>query len=190
VKGELCVSGDGLARGYMNNKELTSQKFIPHPFLEGERLYRTGDLARRLPNGNLEYLGRIDDQVKIRGFRIEPGEIEQVLLERPEIKSAAIKVYERDNTNFLCAYYITHTDDLSISTTDFRAFLLQYLPGYMIPAFFVKMRTFPLNNSGKIAKEQLPEPDYQRKKENQFIAPKTEIQLKIAEIWKQVLEIP
>jgi bacitracin synthase 3 len=134
VPGELCISGDGLALGYINNLELTRDKFIDHPFKKGENLYRTGDLARWLPDGNIEFLGRIDSQVKIRGFRIELGEIENVLQKHPSIKESVVLTYENNGDKYLCAYIVTEED---FNQEDIRTYLSVSLPDYMIPAYFV-----------------------------------------------------
>ncbi|MCP3781728.1 amino acid adenylation domain-containing protein, partial [Paenibacillus sp. MZ03-122A] len=137
VPGELCIAGDGLARGYLNRPELTAEKFVANPFVPGERMYRTGDLARWLPDGNIEYLGRIDHQVKIRGYRIECGEVEARLLEHEAVREAVVvaKHDEREQA-YLCAYYVSSE---TLSVTELRAHLAALLPEYMIPAYFVHL---------------------------------------------------
>ncbi|EPS56420.1 amino acid adenylation domain-containing protein, partial [Clostridium botulinum Af84] len=131
VSGELCISGDGLARGYLNNPELTSEKFVDNPFEPGERMYRTGDLARWLPDGNIEFLGRIDNQVKIRGFRIELEEIENRLLEYEGVKEAVVVAKEdKERSKYLCAYIVSNN---KIDRNELKNYLLKDLPEYMIP---------------------------------------------------------
>jgi surfactin family lipopeptide synthetase A len=150
IPGELCIAGDGLARGYLNQPGLTAEKFIKNPFGEG-RLYRTGDLARWLPDRNIEYLGRIDEQVKIRGFRIELGEIESILRKQPKVADAAVIVREVQGDKSLCAYLIAergHEPNLS----EIRDALRAELPEYMIPAFMTQIEALPLNQSGKLNK--------------------------------------
>ncbi|WP_449603931.1 non-ribosomal peptide synthetase, partial [Paenibacillus sp. Marseille-Q9583] len=131
VAGELHIGGMGLARGYLNRPELTAEKFIPNPFKSGERLYKTGDLARWLPDGNIEYLGRMDDQVKIRGYRIELGEIETCLLTHPSIQEVVVVARkDGDGQQTLCAYVVA---DARLSAAELRGYLGQHLPVYMIP---------------------------------------------------------
>ncbi len=152
VPGELCVSGEGLARGYLNREDLNMQKFIVNPYTN-ERMYCTGDLARWLDDGNIEYLGRIDNQVKIRGFRIELGEIENCLLEIKEIKEAVVTTCQDENGKYLVAYYVA---DQSIKDTDIRTFLRDKLPDYMIPAAFMKIDYIPLTINGKFDSKAVP----------------------------------
>lgn len=155
IPGELCIAGTGLARGYLNNPELTAQKFIKADF-NSSRLYKTGDLARWLPDGNIEFLGRIDHQVKIRGFRIELGEIENCLSRHPNIDSAIaiIKEISYDDTRII-AYYILKNETASV---DFKAHLRSFLPDYMIPSAFVQLSEIPLLSNGKLDIKSLPEP--------------------------------
>ncbi|WP_259331056.1 AMP-binding enzyme, partial [Bacillus sonorensis] len=137
VPGELCISGDGLSTGYLNREELTAEKFIPHPFIPGERLYKTGDLAKWLPDGNIEFIGRIDHQVKIRGFRIELGEIESQLEKHDDINETIVTVREDgENRPYICAYM---TSKRELTVKELREFLGHKLPDYMIPAYFVKL---------------------------------------------------
>ncbi len=192
VVGELVIGGEGVASGYLNNPELTSEKFINKSFFGGARgavfskkaplLYCTGDLARRLPDGNIQFLGRIDQQVKIRGFRIELGEIESRLLKHENIKEAVV-VDRIDNTGekYLCAYIVLR----SPGSLELRQYLLITLPEYMIPAFFVQVERIPLTPNGKVDKKALPEPEI--KPESEYVAPATDKEREIAEIWQQVL---
>ncbi|ARV60165.1 non-ribosomal peptide synthetase [Nostocales cyanobacterium HT-58-2] len=192
VPGELHIGGAGLARGYLNQPELTALKFIPNPFTKesGARLYKTGDLARYRPDGTLEFLGRIDHQVKIRGFRIELGEIEGVLLGHPDVQeSVAIAREDRPGDKRLVAYVVpsgakTH----SALINDLRSFLKQKLPEYMVPRAFVLLKTLPLTSNGKIDRRSLPEPtNFER--EETFVAPQTEIEQTLATLWQEVLRV-
>lgn len=151
-EGELCISGLSLARGYLNNEELTKQKFVKNPFEPGARLYRTGDLARWKQDGNIEFAGRIDDQVKIKGNRIEPGEIEFRLLKYDKIKNAAVLDIQRGGAKELAAYI--HAEN-KIDITGIKMYLRQYLPEYMIPLNYVFVDKIPLTQNGKIDKETL-----------------------------------
>ncbi len=157
--GELLIGGDGLARGYLNRPELTADKFIPDPFSldVGSRLYRTGDTVRYLPDGNLEFIGRLDQQVKIRGFRIELGDIENVLSAKTGIKQAVVIVHENAGEKQLVAY-IVPLGESKPSATELRGYLKQKLPGYMIPATFVILSEMPLTPNGKVNRKALPKP--------------------------------
>ncbi|EJV73224.1 non-ribosomal peptide synthetase, partial [Bacillus cereus] len=157
VPGELCVGGDGVARGYLNREDLTNEKFILNPYVEGERIYKTGDLARWLPDGNLEFLGRIDHQVKIRGYRIELGEIEKQLVKHFAVKEAVVIDRKSDNNEkYLCGYIVGEDD---ISTQEIKEELRKALPDYMIPAYIMQLEKLPLTPNGKIDKKALPEPN-------------------------------
>ncbi|HVI44929.1 MAG TPA: amino acid adenylation domain-containing protein [Chitinophaga sp.] len=156
VNGELCISGAGLAQGYLNQPELTAQRFIPNPFKEGERLYRTGDIARWESDGQIKYLGRADDQVKIRGYRIETGEIERVLLNHEAIDQCVVLVRkDEDGEKELVAYV---TGSALPGSTELRSWLTGQLPAYMLPAYFVPLSEIPLTINGKVDKRQLPDP--------------------------------
>lgn len=183
VSGELCISGDGLAIGYLNNPELTLDKFIDNPFKKGEKLYRTGDLARWLPDGNIQFMGRIDNQVKIRGFRIELGEIESALQQHGHVKESVVLVVERNGESYLCAYVVLDTE---VAIEDLRAHLSNLLPDYMIPTYFEIIDKIPLTFNGKTDRKSLPEPKI---KEKDLIAPRNEIEEKLVEIWSEVLKI-
>ena len=147
VAGEMYVGGAGVARGYLRRPELTAQRFIESPFASG-CLYRTGDLARRLPNGDLEYLGRIDHQVKIRGFRIELGEIESVISSYPGIREVVVIAREdKPADKKLVAYYCAAQE---IALDALRAHMKASLPDYMVPAAFMPMEALPLTSNGKV----------------------------------------
>jgi amino acid adenylation domain-containing protein len=187
IPGELHIGGVGLARGYFNRPELTAQKFLPHPFQANCLLYKTGDLARYLPDGNVEFLGRIDNQVKIRGFRIEPGEIETVLSQHPQVEQAVVTVREDEPGNkYLTAYVVGTTETLASS--ELRQFLKPQLPEYMMPSAFVMLKTLPLTPNGKVDRRVLPKPEITNSElEAAFVAPRTWQEEKLAEIWCTVL---
>ena len=183
ISGELCISGDGLARGYLNRPDLTVEKFVPNPFVKGERLYRTGDLARWLPDGNIEYLGRIDDQVKVRGFRIELGEIESQLLKLEAVKEAAVLAKKGEvDDHYLCAYIVSEEE---IVASELRACLSVNLPDYMIPPYFVRLEEMPLTANGKLDRKALPEPE--GKAEAEYVAPRNKTEEILAKIWSEML---
>ncbi|MCP4147327.1 MAG: amino acid adenylation domain-containing protein [bacterium] len=162
VGGELWVSGVGVGRGYLKDEERTKQVFIDDPFAAepGVRLYKTGDLARWLPDGSIDFLGRIDYQVKIRGFRIELGEIENALVAHPQLKEAVVIDREdKEGKKYLCAYLVNKTPDTQPPVTQLKEFLLKTLPDYMVPAHFITLPNIPLTPNGKIDRKALPEPD-------------------------------
>ncbi|MBW8602577.1 amino acid adenylation domain-containing protein [Bacillus velezensis] len=179
--GEICISGVGLASGYVNNEELTNEKFIDNPFHRGAKMYKTGDLGRWMPDGNIEFLGRIDNQIKIRGFRVEIGEIENQLLQLEGIKEAAVIYIEE---KYLSAYI---TGDIEMEGSFVQEKLAQVLPKYMIPSFIIQLKELPLTANGKINRKELPLPDLQRLSVPQYEAPANETEEKLAEIWKEML---
>ncbi|MBN3360519.1 non-ribosomal peptide synthetase, partial [Clostridium botulinum] len=186
IAGELCISGDGLARGYLNRPELTSEKFVDNPFEEGTKMYKTGDLARWLPDGNIEFLGRIDNQVKIRGFRIELGEIENRLLQHESIKEAAILVKENEeNEKYICAYVVSKK---SFDELNLKNYLKETLPDYMIPTCFMKLEEIPLTSNGKFDRRLLPDPSLCRSL-NEYEGPRNEIEVILTKLWSEVLGI-
>ncbi len=185
--GELCVGGDGLARGYLNNAELTAEKFIKNPYCTGEIIYRTGDLARWMPDGNIDFLGRIDHQIKLRGYRIELGEIESKLKSHPNIKEAAVLLKEDSSNNkYLCAYY---TGEKNLTSTELREFLSKELPDYMMPSSFIQLDYMALTFNGKIDRKLLPEPDRNTAGGIEYEAPRNSIEDKLVDIWKKTLDI-
>jgi amino acid adenylation domain-containing protein len=246
VPGELYLGGAGLARGYLNQAELTAERFVAHPFATetGARLYKTGDRARFLEDGNIEFLGRSDEQVKIRGIRIELGEVEQVLKQHPSVRDAVVLVREDvPGDKRLVAYVVglccpknssessdrnkktrTHCDtaqlgdqlegvtkipqmmgdntfasDLQKSTTErleslktgnLRAYLLQKLPEFMVPAHFVTVEELPLTSNGKVDRRALPTPsDLQAGRETQHVVPRDVLELQLVNLWEELLEI-
>ncbi len=186
VVGELCIAGAGLARGYLNRPALNASKFIPHPFAAEQRLYRTGDLARRLPDGNIDFIGRRDGQVKIRGYRIELEEIEQVLHRIAEVQQALVQTYAPDGDPQLVAYLLT-SDKLDRSSL--RDQLSEHLPDYMIPAYFVLLSEIPLSAHGKINYAQLPTPGPADLAQRKYLAPRNAIETRLAELWAEVLQV-
>jgi amino acid adenylation domain-containing protein len=189
VAGELYVGGAGVGRGYLNAPELTQQAFIPNPFNPAlsPRLYKTGDKARYLPDGNIEFLGRIDFQVKIRGFRIELGEIEAVLSQFPQVREVTVVAREEQAGNqYLAAYIVTSSP---IETSNLRDFLKQKLPDYMVPGAFVFLDRIPLTPNGKVDRQALPVPDLGVSGTNDFVAPATPTQAELAKLWAEVLNI-
>ncbi len=187
VYGELYVGGDGLARGYINNEELTKEKFIANPFIKGERIYKTGDLARWLPDGNIEFLGRIDHQVKIRGFRIELGEIESKLLKNEKVKEAVVIAKEDEGGNkYICAYIV---GTVNFTVKELRNYLLKELPEYMIPSYFVQLEKMPLTSNGKIDRNRLPRPEGEIDTGIEYEGARDEIEEKLVEIWEDILNV-
>jgi len=188
VAGELHIAGDGLARGYLNRPGLTAERFIPDPFADdGARLYRTGDLARWLPDGQLEYLGRIDQQVKIRGFRIEPGEIEARLLAHGTVGNVAVLAVDGPAGARLAAYVVPAAG----TTPDIGALrnaLGAELPDYMVPAAFVVVSALPLTPNGKLNRHALPQPSFDGGQT--FVAPEGAAEIALAAIWAEVLGVP
>jgi len=187
VPGELCIGGSGVGRGYFNRPDLTSEKFIPNPFQPeiASKIYRTGDLAKWLPNGEIECLGRIDDQVKIRGYRIETGEIESVILQNVKIKQAAVTAKEDQlGTKRLVAYVVANND---FTREEIIQSLKEKLPEYMVPMIWVQMERLPLTFNGKINKKELPNPTFDESNGENFVAPVSENEKKLAEIWCKIL---
>jgi alpha-ketoglutarate-dependent taurine dioxygenase/acyl carrier protein len=192
VAGELCIGGDGLARGYFNRPELTAEKFIPHPYSEqpGGRLYRTGDLSRYLPDGAIEFLGRLDDQVKIRGFRIELGEIEAALNLHPSVRESIVLLREDAPGEKRLVAYLATEPRTEFTVDDLRSFLRQKLPDYMTPAAFVTLDALPLTPNGKIDRRALPAPEQSRPElAEAFVAPRNPVEDLLAGVWADVLEI-
>ncbi|MGG0777087.1 surfactin non-ribosomal peptide synthetase SrfAA, partial [Bacillus rugosus] len=187
IAGELCVSGEGLVKGYYNRPELTEEKFVPHPFISGERMYKTGDLARWLPNGDIEFIGRIDHQVKIRGQRIELGEIEHQLQTHDRVQeSVVLAVDQGAGDKLLCAYFVGEGE---ISSQELREYAAKDLPAYMVPAVFIQMDELPLTGNGKIDRRALPLPDASVSRGVSYVAPRNEMEQKLANIWAQVLQV-
>jgi len=188
--GELYLSGDGLARGYLNRPALTAKSFVPNPFTSRERVYKTGDLVRWLPDGNIEFLGRIDYQVKVRGFRIELGEIEAVLGQCPAVRNTAVLARKDTPGDKRLVAYVVPGDEQVPTISELRRFLKEKLPDYMVPSAFVLLDTLPLTPNGKVDRQALPAPDGIRPElERGFVAPRTPFEEILAGIWTEVLGI-
>jgi len=190
IPGELCIAGAGLARGYLNRSELTSEKFIEvELFGKIERIYKTGDLARWLPDGNLEYLGRLDHQIKLRGFRIELGEIETVLRQQTKVKEAVVTLYEADDNPRLVAYLTTEEESQTL-VASLKDLLKASLPDYMIPSHFTVLDQLPLTPNGKIDRKVLSKLSVNvDSPEGEWVAPRTREEKLLADIWIRVLGI-
>ncbi|WP_147355971.1 non-ribosomal peptide synthetase [Cohnella faecalis] len=187
IPGELCIAGAGLARGYLNQPELTAEKFVANPFAPGERMYRTGDLARWLPDGNIEYLGRIDEQVKVRGHRIELGEVESALRSHESVKEATVIARkDEEGSAYLCAYFVTNGN---LGASELRKHLLKMLPQYMIPSFFVRVEQMPLTPNGKLDRKALPSPEGTLERGTVYEAPRNALEETLANIWQGVLGV-
>ncbi len=182
IVGEIWVGGDGVSRGYLNNPELTAEKFGFSP-LSPNKLYKTGDLGRWLSDGNIEFLGRIDYQIKIRGFRVELGEIENCLLNYPGIKEAVVLAREEEKGDkYLCAYIISESE---LVTSELREYISKEMPDYMVPSYFVQMEKIPVTSNGKIDRRALPKPEL--KIGESITAPRNEIEKKLVKLWSEIL---
>jgi thioesterase domain-containing protein/acyl carrier protein len=189
VRGELFVGGDGLARGYLNDRELTAEKFIPNPLQPGAVLYRTGDFARYLSDGNIEFLGRIDHQVKIRGFRVELGEIETVLRVHPAVHECVVAVLnDAPNDKKIVAY--VHSTNASAQVGELRAFLKERLPDYMVPSSFVFLDRFPLTANGKIDRKELLSSECTSPSAGRsYVTARTRTENVLVSIWCELLNV-
>jgi amino acid adenylation domain-containing protein len=190
--GELYIGGESLARGYLSRPDLTAESFVPNPFAQtlGARLYRTGDSARFLPDGTVEFLGRLDDQVKIRGFRIELGEIEAALHQFPAVKQCVVVAREDRPGNKYLAAYIVANGQAKTSGAALSDFLRQRLPEHMIPAAFVMMDKLPVTTNGKLDRQSLPVPDEsQLPRATEFLAPRSPVEESLVQVWQDVLGI-
>jgi len=199
VRGELYIGGIGIARGYLNRSELTEEKFVSNPFFEdlkphskwvSKKLYRTGDLGRYLPDGNIEFIGRIDHQVKLRGFRIELGEIETTIDLFPGVNQVVVVIREDNPGEKRLVAYIVQETDVSIRINELRRYLREKMPEYMIPAAFVILDELKLNASGKVDRKTLPIPTSEQSESGTiFVSPKTDLEKTIAQIWQEVLNV-
>ena len=199
VPGELHIGGAGLARGYLNQPKLTREKFIPNPFQssEGDKenlssdskyLYKTGDLARYLPDGTIEFLGRIDNQVKIRGFRIELGEIEAVLSQHRDVQTSCVIAREDTPGEKRLVAYIVPQPEVILTTGNLRQFLANKLPSYMLPNTFVMLESLPLTPNGKVDRRALKAPSHSSEKDR-FIEARSQLELKLVQIWSKILKV-
>jgi amino acid adenylation domain-containing protein/thioester reductase-like protein len=197
VPGELCIGGNSLSRGYLNNPELTAEKFLfvsyrsywSYRTYSSKKIYKTGDLARWLPDGSIEFLGRADNQLKIRGYRIEPGEIENRLLKRPQIREAVVLDREYGNgEKYLCACIVAQPGE-EMDIPGLKHELSRYLPPYMIPSHIVQVERMPLTPSGKIDRKALSRVSTEVAREEEYMPPRDEIEAKVAAAWKKALKI-
>src|SRR6185369_7186267 len=191
VLGELYIGGDGVARGYWSRPSLTAEKFIPNQFgLErGSRLYRTGDLARFLPDGTIEYVGRVDHQIKIRGMRLELGEIETTLTHHPLVRQAVVVARQDFEADLQLVGYIVPVLEETLEIGALRQFLRQTLPEHMLPGAFVFLDELPLTPNGKVNRRALPAPDHAARlaQETPFVRPETQTEIDLARVWSEVL---
>ncbi len=186
--GEIYIGGDGVSAGYLHPDKGSDQKFITHPFVEGGgRVYRTGDMGRWLPNGTVEFIGRLDEQIKIRGYRVELGEIEMVI-QQSDIVSQNVVMAKQDGsgTLFLIAYIVARS---TYSRDAFAAYLSSKLPGYMVPKVVTVLDEMPLTTNGKVDKKKLPEPDFQQLARSAYVAPTNTLQHQLADLWQELLGI-
>ena len=190
VPGEIYIGGAGLARGYLNRADLTSEKFISNPFLSGTKLYKTGDLARYRPDGTIEFIERIDGQVKLRGFRIELGEIETQLTQHLHIKQAVVLIREDVPGEKRLVAYIVPSQEQSPTVSELRSFLKNNLPDYMVPSVFITLNTLPFLPNGKLDRKALPAPDTARPDlQAVFATPRTPVEETLMRIWSDVLRL-
>jgi amino acid adenylation domain-containing protein len=189
VPGELYIGGAGLTRGYLNHPELTNKTFIANLFQPGQRLYKTGDLARYLPDGTIEFVGRVDDQVKIRGFRIELREISLVLAKHPAVRESVVLLRDDEPGNLrLVAYAIPHFHQ-NPAVNDLKDFLQAQLPDYMVPTAFVLLEAFPLTPNGKLDRHALPTPETAGLNLKEYVAPQNAVEEVLASIWADLLKV-
>ncbi|REG22604.1 amino acid adenylation domain-containing protein [Archangium gephyra] len=191
VAGELYIGGLGVARGYLHRPELTAERFIPDPFgtVPGARLYRTGDLARYLPDGRLDFLGRVDHQVKIRGFRIELGELESVLSTHPDVREAVVLAREEAPGDKLLVAYVVAAEGRALEEPALRTFLKRSLPEYMVPSVFVPCERLPLTSNGKVDRAKLLAQPLRRERSTRSRPPATEAERTLARIWRDILRL-
>ncbi|WP_106767072.1 non-ribosomal peptide synthetase [Paenibacillus faecalis] len=186
VPGEICISGPGLARGYLNQPEQTAERFLSHPLLPGQRIYRTGDLGCWRADGNIEYLGRLDQQVKIRGFRIELEEIAGQLRKFPDVQDAAVMVWEENGEKFLCGY-IAATSRLDLARV--RGYMEEELPSYMVPSHLEQLVQLPVTANGKLDHKALPKPDFATLSGKIYHPPTDAVETAVAEVFREVLGV-
>ncbi|MEO8338251.1 MAG: amino acid adenylation domain-containing protein [Nitrospirota bacterium] len=190
VPGELYVAGDCLARGYVNQPQLTQERFLAHPYMAGARLYRTGDLARYREDGNVEFLGRVDQQVKLRGYRIELGEVEYVLSNFPGVYQAAVLLRQDKPEQQRLVGYVSGQPSLQTMLDHVRSYLAARLPHYMVPSVIIWVEAMPLSATGKVNRRALPVPEETAVQAAARIAPRNQTEESLAELWKSVLAVP
>ena len=199
VIGDLYIGGDGVSRGYLNRPELTAERFIANPFDSSSIIYKTGDLARYLLDGNIEFFGRSDQQVKVRGFRIETGEVEVALAEHPSVRQAVVVAWKERSPDASLVAYVVADEDAALSESkgeeeadpaQLREFLRTKLPEYMLPSIFVNLEALPLTPNGKVDRKALPPPSQARPDlKAPYVAPRTPLELELAEICAKVLDL-
>ena len=187
ITGEICIGGTGVGRGYLNNPDLTAEKFIESPFIAGERIYRTGDYGRWLPDGNIEFLGRMDEQIKLHGYRIELAEIERALQQHPDVERAIVLAKKDNKGEGALVAYVSGTESFNID--DVRSYLKGILPAYMLPVTYIRLTSFPLTANGKVDKKALPSPENTIVVTGKaFLAPRNETEEKMLLIWQEILD--
>lgn len=192
VPGELCIGGAGIAKGYLNQPQQTAERFVKDPFCKdvNARIYRTGDLARFLPDGNIEFLGRIDQQVKIRGFRVEPAEIESVLKKHPAVQQVVIVPQSDKSGDKRLVAYVVGSKMVAPDIEDLRSFLQEKLPDYMVPSAIISLESLPLTRNGKVDVSALPSPEQVASAtERRVVAPRNPVEEGLLDIWRQVLQL-
>ncbi|MFD0589639.1 amino acid adenylation domain-containing protein [Paenibacillus sp. GCM10027627] len=193
VPGELCISGNGLALGYVNKPEMTASRFVEHPLKSGVTMYRTGDLAKWRSDGSAMYVGRIDHQVKIRGVRIELGEIQAQLVRHEQIEAAVVLVQEdKAGDKRICAYIVLNQQSGEMNIHELKSFLRRSLPDAMIPSYFLSIEAIPLTPNGKVDRKALPEPQWigsDEEGDRPYISPSGKTQQKLAAIWEELLHL-
>lgn len=187
--GELYVSGVGIAAGYLNQHELTEEKFINHPFIPGQKIYRTGDLVRYRHDGNMEFVGRVDYQVKLRGFRIELGEIEALLIQHPNIHTAVTIVREDKPGDKRLVAYVVPIAGRKVGTSEIKEYMRQNVPDYMVPSIIIFLNELPLSANDKIDRNSLPRPETIKNSEGEYTPASTDLELKLVNVWEKLLNI-
>ena len=189
VRGQLYIGGDGVARGYLNNDDLTSTKFIKDPFDKEAKglLYATGDLVKLNAEGDIEFIGRADDQVKIRGYRVELGEIESILQQCELVSQAVVLAREDKQGNKRLVGYVVAEEEFDREAI--VLYLKEKLPEYMIPSLLMELESLPLTANGKVDRKALPDPDAGELLADKYVAPRNEAETKLAAIWQDILEV-
>jgi hypothetical protein len=183
VEGEICLSGLSVAKGYLNKPELTAEKFIKNPFVEGQSMYKTGDIGKWLPDGKVAYIGRMDDQVKVRGYRIELGEIQYRIEQINDVEQAIVIVKEIHGENTIVAYWKSVK---KLEQQKVEDYLKIHLPNYMLPTYYIELDEIPLNSNGKVDKKKLPSLTT-ISKNVEIVLPSTDLQHQLFAIWTDVL---
>ncbi|TGE21481.1 amino acid adenylation domain-containing protein [Hymenobacter aquaticus] len=184
VDGEIYLSGQSIAKGYHGRPDLTAERFMPNPFAPGHTMYKTGDIGRWLPDGQVEFIGRVDDQVKVRGYRIELGEIQFLLEQQDGVQQAVVVVKDIQGEKTIVAYWEGSEEQ---SNKELKAALGKSLPAYMVPTYWVKMDKIPLNSNGKVDKKMLPLPAQKGAEAAALVEPTTELEIRLQQLWKEVL---